>query len=399
MSATDTNITRMPGRLVDFASSLFSTYWTRRLVTNLSAAVFGLFILFIAAVPFLHPEYNWDMAPYLAIAMEDQITDPVQLHEKVWGIMKAGATEDQFRQLTTANAYNIAQYANPEFFQSQLVFYRVKIGYTWLIKTFGPSVGYVETTQIINTISVLIIGAVMMLWMRREKMFQSALVLGPIMLLGSFLTMAQLAMPDLLGTALFVLAAYLIRLGKDWWSVPILLAAYLARPDMIIFLFALLLAAALYGGRVLPALVTFVLAGAVYGPISAAGQHPGWWAHYYFTNVEIQNDMRGFDPDFSVVAYLRGLVRGFTSSFRFHEWLTLFALLVLGWLALLRAGRVPKHGVVAVLLAAQILCIGGKFVVFPLPESRVYFPYIVLMTMMLLELWKPRFDMEKTQAS
>jgi hypothetical protein len=385
---------RVPGRIVDIASALFRSIMTQRFVTWMSGAMFALFIAFMAAVPFLHPEYNWDMAPYLAVALEEEIPDPAALHEKVWGMMKAGATEDQFRQLTTANAYNMAEYANPDFFHSQLVFYRVKVAYTTLIKELGPVIGYVETTQLINTVSVIIIGAALMLWLRREKMLQSALVLGPVMLLGSFLTMAQLAMPDLLGTAILILAVYLVRIGKDWWAVPLLFAAFLVRTDMIIFLFALVLASAALGGRVLPALAAFVLALAAYGPISDGAGHPGWWTHYYFTNVEIQNDMRGFHPDFSLKDYIEGLVRGITSSFRFHHWLTLFALLLVGWLALLRAGKVPRHGVVATLLTAQVLCIVGKFVVFPLPESRVYFAYILLMAVLLLEVWKPRFDLE-----
>lgn len=399
MTISETAVGRVPGRIVDLAAFLFRSVMTERLVTWVAGAGFALFIALLAAVPFLHPEYNWDMAPYLAVAMEEEIPDPVALHEKVWGMMKAGASADQFHQLTTANGYNRAQYAEPLLFQSQLVFYRVKIAYTTLIRELGPVIGYVETTQWINALSVLVIGAVLMLWLRREKMMQSALVLAPVMLLGGFLTMAQLAMPDLLGTAILILGVYLVRSGRDWWAVPFLFAAFLVRTDMIIFLFALLLATMAFGGRVLPALTAFVLAAAAYGPISDGAGHPGWWAHYYFTNVEIQNDMRGFQPDFSVKDYVEGFVRGITSSFRWHHWLTLFALLIFGWLATLRAGRMPRFGVLPTLFAAQVLCVAGKFAVFPLPESRVYFAYVLVMAVLLLEAWKPRFDLEGSAAA
>src|SRR5687768_9779661 len=107
---------------------------TQRFVTWASGAVFAAFIALMALTPFLHPAYNWDLAPYLAIAMEDDIPDHAELHKKVWDIMEAGATPDQFNQLKTVNDYNKAQYANPEFFFSQLVLYRVKIGYTTLLK-------------------------------------------------------------------------------------------------------------------------------------------------------------------------------------------------------------------------------------------------------------------------
>ncbi|MBS9720830.1 hypothetical protein JYU29_09035 [Tianweitania sp. BSSL-BM11] len=391
--------THFAASLLDWGSRLLHAVLTQRVVTIAAGVIFVLFILALAAVPFLHPDYNWDLTAYLAIAMENTITDHDELHRTVWGIMQAGATEDQFRQLTTVNAYNMAQYANPEFFYSQLVFYRVKIAYTMLLREFGPIIGYVETTQWINTLSVLVIGAVLMLWMRRAQILQSALLIIPLMLLGGFLWMAQLAVPDMLGTAVMLVGVYLIRIGRDWWAVPLLFLGFLIRTDMIIFLFALILASALLGGRILPVLTAFVLATLAYAPISHIGAHPGWWTHFYFTNVEIQNDMRGFHPPFSLLAYIEGVLRGVSSSFRFQNWLTVFVMLVLAWLVLLRANRVPRQGITVILLTASILGIGGKFVVFPLPESRVYFPYLVVLGLSLLELWRPRFDLEGRAAA
>jgi hypothetical protein len=399
MSTTDIVATsptaRFTAPLLDAGHWLLRAALTQRNVTIGAGLIFVLFIAFLAAVPFLHPEYNWDMAPYLAVAMEHTIADPAELHRTVWGMMQAGATEDQFRALTTANSYNIAQYASPEMFHSQLVFYRVKIAYTTLLREFGPLIGYVQTTQWINTLSVLAIGVVLTLWLRRAQMMQAALMLIPLMLLGSFLTMAQLAMPDLMGTAIMVVGVYCLRSGRDWWAVPLLFIGFLTRTDMIIYLFALVLASAAFGGRMAPVLTAFALAVLAYVPVSQAGDHPGWWTHYYFTNVEIQNDMRGFHPDFSVVDYMKGLVRGVTSSFRFHNWLTLFAMMMLGWVVLLRAGRIPRSGITIVLITASILGIAGKFVVFPLAESRVYFPYLLILGISLLELWRPRFDLEQ----
>lgn len=396
MAISETSAGGLPGRLVDNLASLFRAVMTQRFVTWVSGAIFAAFIALMALTPFLHPAYNWDLAPYLAIAMEDDIPDHAELHKKVWDIMEAGATPDQFNQLKTVNDYNKAQYANPEFFFSQLVLYRVKIGYTTLLKVFGPTLGYVETTQIINALSTLAIGVVLMLWLRRENIMQGALVLGPMMLMAGFIFMTQLAVPDLLGTALLLTGAYLLRTGRDWWAVPFLFLAFVVRTDVIILLFALVLATMMFGGRVLPKLAAFVLAAAFYVPISSHGGHPGWWAHYYFTNVQIQNDLRGFAPDFSVVDYIKGQLRGISSSFRFNNWLELFAVVTLAWLVLLRHGQVPRSGVVTMLLAAQFLAIGGKFLVFPLPESRVYFPYMVIIVITLLELWRPRFDLETT---
>lgn len=387
---------RYVAAILGFGGRLLRSALTQRTVTVAAGVIFVLFILALAVVPFLHPDYNWDLTAYLAIAMENTISDHAALHRTVWGIVQAGASEDQFRQLTTVNAYNMAQYADPEMFYSQLVFYRVKIAYTMLLREFGPIIGYVQTTQWINALSVLVIGAVLMLWMRRVRIMQSALLVIPIMLLSGFLGIAQLAVPDMLGTAVMMIAIYCLRVGRDWWAVPLLFLGFLIRTDMIIFLFALILASAAFGGRIWPVLTAFVLAALAYAPVAHLGAHPGWWTHFYFTNVEIQNDMRGFHPPFSVLAYLHGVLRGVASSFRLQNWLAVFALLLLGWLVLLRAGRIPRQGITVILIAAAILGIAGKFVVFPLPESRVYFPYLLVLGLSLCELWKPRFDLEQS---
>ena len=64
------------------------------------------------------------------------------------------------------------------------------------------------------------------------------------------------------------------------------------------------------GRRKLPLLLTFLASLVVYVALSKAGGHPGWWPHFYFSCVEMQNSLIGFHPDFSLGAFLRGYARG-----------------------------------------------------------------------------------------
>lgn len=381
------------GLIVRIGGSL-EQWVTPGLVQFAAPTLFALVMLAVAIGALVKPEYNWDMAPYIAVALEEEIPDPAALHPHVWGLMEESASPGQFHKLRYGNPYNIAQYENADFFNSQLGMYRVKWGYIEALRVLGPIIGYIEATQVINFISVLIFGTVLILWMRRFHAIEGLLILAPFMLATDFLTMAQLANPDLMTFSAFLVAVYLLRTGKDWWAVPAMLAAFAIRPDGIIFIFALLLATVLLGGRKLPMLTTFALAVAGYFLITHNSGHPGWWPHFVFSNLELQNDMRGFEPPFDIMVYIKSLVRGISVGIRYGTWVAVSALLLLSWVLLRRAGKEPK-GTAAKLLLAMILCIGGKFITFPLPDDRVYFLYILLAAVLLIESWKPRFDLAR----
>ncbi|MEX3009967.1 hypothetical protein [Hoeflea sp. TYP-13] len=363
-------------------------------VRVVAPVLFALVIIAVAVGALVKPEHNWDMAPYIAVAMENEIADPEALHARVWGIMETAASPAQFHTLTMGNAYNMAQYENAAFFNSQLGMYRVKYGYIEYLRLLGPIVGYVEATQIINAVCVLVIGLVLLLWLRRYNAIEGTLILAPFMLATGFLTMGQLANPDLMTFAAFLVAVYLLRTGQDWWAVPVMLIAFAIRPDGIIFIFALLLATLMIGGRKLPMLSAFALALVGYFLITRNSGHPGWWPHFVFSNVELQNDMNSFDPAFSIETYIKALVRGVSVAIRYNVWLAISAILLLCWVVLRRTGKEPV-GVAATLLLAQVLCVAGKFASFPLPDDRVYFLYVLLTAVLLIESWKPRFDLAR----
>ncbi|WP_136656421.1 hypothetical protein [Nitratireductor sp. XY-223] len=358
--------------------------------------LFLLVIIAVAVSALVEPEHNWDMAPYIAVALERDIQDPAALHKRVWGIMESAASADQFHTLTQGSQYNIEQYTNPENFHSQLGMYRVKYGYVAYLRFLGPIMGYVEATQAVNAVSVLVIGLVLLMWLYRSDAADGLLLLAPFMLAMGFLTMAQIAVPDLMTFAAFLVAVFLLRTGHEWPAVPVLLVAFAIRPDGIILIFALLLAYLFLDGRWLPLAIAFALSLAGYVLITRGGGHPGWWPHFVFSNVEMQSNMNGFDPQFSIATYLKALVRGVFVAIRDNVWLALGAILMLGWAVLRRAGREPR-GIAATLLLAQLLCVGGKFVTFPLPDDRVYFLYLLLAAVLLLESWKPRFDLAKSR--
>ncbi len=364
--------------------------------TILDRAALTLFVLFVIAIAIIgvkKPEYNWDMAPYIAAAIKTDTISNEELHRKTWGMIEARASESQVYKLQAGNPYNLYQYQNPDAFVSMLPMYEVKIAYIATIRALTNLMDAVDAPVWISVISALIFGALVLWWMQQGGFLQGAPVVISIMLLSGYFYMARIATPDLLFAVFCLGGIYLMLRGRENLALPLLFTAFMIRPDNIIFLFALLLAAIAFNSKKTGAFALFAASLATYFWITGGNDHPGWWTHFYFSNVEIQNTMVGFKPDFSLTAYLKGLMRGISVSLQNNNWPKLMLVLIFAWALLARAGKLPDKKASA-MLATIVLTFGGKFIVFPLPDDRTYFVYIVAFTLILLETWKPRLDLD-----
>jgi hypothetical protein len=227
--------------------------------------------------------------------------------------------------------------------------------------------------------------------MRHGDFVQAAPLLVALLLMSGFFYMPRIATPDMMFAALCLAGIYFLLRNRELAALPFLFAAFLVRPDNIIFLFALCLAAIVFNQKKTGLFLLFGLAFATYFWITSGNNHPGWWPHFYFSNVEIQNTMVGFNPDFSLMIYVKGLLRGIMVSMQNNNWLKLMLVLVYAWRLLVRADKAPGRRATAMLVSI-LLCFAGKFVVFPLPDDRTYFVYVISFAMILLQTWRPRLD-------
>jgi hypothetical protein len=83
---------------------------------------------------------------------------------------------------------------------------------------------------------------------------------------------------------------------------------------------ALCIAAVAFNQRKSGLFLLFGAALATYFWITSGNNHPCWWAHFYFSNVEIQSTMTGFDPEFSIAEYFKGIARGISVSLQNNNW-------------------------------------------------------------------------------
>jgi hypothetical protein len=260
-----------------------------------------------------------------------------------------------------------------------------------LLRLLEPVTGLVNASLLLSILPAVGFGLLSLWWLKREDALQGAFLLVPVLLIADYSRMTSAVTPDMLLGLVSLAALYRLLRGRDVLAGVLLFVSVFIRPDNIILIFALLIAAVLFGWKKLPMLVTFVASLVACVVISKAGGHPGWWAHFYFSCVEIQNSMANFHPDFSLVTFLKGYARGVIVSLQNNDWPALLALLVAAWALLNKYGRMGagRENALAFALAIGAL---GKFASFPLPDDRFYFVFIAGLAVVLIAAWKPRFD-------
>ncbi|MFN3549412.1 MAG: hypothetical protein ACK4U0_18150 [Mesorhizobium sp.] len=374
------------------AEALVAAVTKRTVLDRLAVLFMALVIAGVAAYSWLRPAYNWDMVAYVATALENRIDDPVQLHDRTWAEIEPGAREAQLYHLKFSNPYNLHQWKNPEDFQSQLSMYRVKVLYVGMLRWLEPVTGLATASILLSIVPSIAFGALCLWWFVREGAQQGLLLLVPFLAIADFITMTTMVTPDMLLAVMSLGAVLLLFRGRDALAGALLFASIFVRPDNIILIFALLIAAVLFGWRLLPMLATFVASFAACLLISNLGDHPGWWAHFYFSCVQIQNSMAGFSPDFSLVDFAKGYMRGVMVALTANDWPALLLVLLVGWAMLACTRRIAAGRINALVFALAIGTL-GKFASFPLPDDRFYFTFIAAMGLLLIAAWKPRIDL------
>ncbi len=363
----------------------------RTLIERLAGGLFMAMIVLIAVYSWVRPDYNWDMLAYVGSALENRYEDPVDLHREAWGEIISGAREGQLYNLQYGNPYNVHQWENPADFQSQLSMFRVKVAYVEALRLLEPLFGLTRASLLLNIVPLLGIGWLALRWLRAEEALQAAVFLAPALVLADLTRMSTAVTPDLMLALLSLVAIYWLSKGKDTAACLLLFISVLVRPDNIILVFALLLTAIVFGWRKLPFALTFAASFLVCLAIEKFSGHPGWWPHFYFSCVQIQNSMINFAPDFSLLDMARGYARGVMMALTADDWPGLYLVLVAAWALLHRAGRMGTGRANALMFALAIGTL-GKFASFPLPDDRFYFVFIAGMLFIVLTRWKPRFD-------
>jgi hypothetical protein len=183
--------------------------------------------------------------------------------------------------------------------------------------------------------------------------------------------------------ALLSLGLFLHDRGKVWIGALALSMATLVRSDTIVFLAAWGVLSLLFNLRQWSVIAAFLASLIAYPFVTGSAGHPGFWPHFVFSTTEQALTMSGFDPAFSVGIYLHAFAVGVVRTLTETSWPAAIALLLPVWVWLKKSGDgwTTKEDVLVIALVAGVF---GRFILFPLPDTRIHGAYLAPMLMAML---------------
>lgn len=352
--------------------TLNAIYW--RHAGLFSIIVLAGFAAMMAGLWHFRPIYNWDTLAYLASTVMDRMGgDAAQIHAYAYSTVRDLVPAADFAELTQTDPFRIRQFADPNAFLSMLGMYEVKWLFVLLLKGLVPIFGPLGAFEVINGGALLILVVSIGLWLESTRLSGYApLVIGLLFLL-QFQGFAVTQQPDFLGNSLLVAALLSYDRRRDVMGSVLLIAAVLVRPDQVAVAGVVMACAWFLRDRnILVFVATFVICLVAYIVISQSLHPTGWWPHFWFSTYQIQEDMTGFEPAFSLIVYLKAVGANIYRSLFLNTWLGAYVLAV-GWGGILYFRNVLPSRRRQALLLAMLLAIAAKFVIFPLHDGRIYF--------------------------
>ena len=263
----------------------------------LAALISGIYATWFAQ----RPLYNWDMIPYVAIALLDAGQPADTLREKTYDIIKESTPVERHEFLLGGSNYKKDTYIrgadyrymvarDSKIFANQLPFYTVKPVYPALMSLFvRAGVNPVTATMVISGAAYAAICLLLYVWISRWLNPAISLVITALLSLNPILTpLAQLATPDALSVFVLLLGTFFVFETKFLRSgIGIFIASILIRPENIIYAFIFLgFLAAIRKLPLTSCAIGLCVAFGIYFAETRLSQNYGWSTLFYFTFID-----------------------------------------------------------------------------------------------------------------
>jgi hypothetical protein len=377
---------------------------SRWLSALLGLAALALFFLGLARTVrqlAAHPELNWDMLPAMALALEWEVKDPVELHRRTYALAATELPPEAYAELT-APGVRAVRAQDPAAFHEHLAFYRARALYSIAVRLLHRQGMPLSAATWWIPLGCYVLVAFLVLGWAASRL---PLGLAALFALGiahtpALLNQANTSSADGLATLFVCLGAWaLIERRLFPVAAGMLTLALGARPDTLVligFLAATLFLLLPRDERPgVPALLLWLVAsgGVVYWLAQFAGEY-GWWPLMQISFVEkaVHPAALPTVPDWH--EYLAILTRqlealpgdGYvtTPAGEVTGSTAVFAYAALGVLALALAWKVELR--VAALVLALLLAYLVRYLLFPQIWDRFFAPFYTLVPLALLSL-------------
>ena len=205
--------------------------------------IFFLSLIMLINIYFIKPAYNWDLIPYVGVALSFEKNENKSVSKDTFELIKKNVPPDVFENLIGSKIksknYRNEIYINPVYFDQQLPFYSIKPIYP--LTMYGLSkigINLIDGSILISKFSYFLLGLLIWIWLRQTfNAFFSFIFTSLIVSTPYVLNLASYSTPDALASFLVVLGLFFgFGLSSSRLSKCIFLVIILVRPDNFIFL-------------------------------------------------------------------------------------------------------------------------------------------------------------------
>jgi hypothetical protein len=350
------------------------------------------------------PAMSYDMLDYMALALEWEEDDVVEVHRRTFTLAAAELPPEAYAALVGGTRFREAMRADPLKFDQNLAIHRGRILYSlavYLLYKLGAPLS--AATWYVSQFFFAASALFLLVWTRRHlalapaALASLALVISP-----PLLALAPASMADSMTLFLILLAAYAwIELEAFRPAALVLTFAILVRPEVVLLIFASAAALWLFVERERRPSTRFLALWLAGSALLVAGlrrwtDDPGWWPVYlisFYGRADGRlEDLPGLDAtlywkklaenaaDLVYVGYLPvgPIVNGSTYTLAYAG----FALVGLLLAARSAAARELQHH--RALLVALLASCAARYFLFPYLWDRYYVHFLVLVPLLLL---------------
>lgn len=205
-------------------------------VATWSYIICSVVVLLIVAASIIlarRPYYNWDMFPYMALAMEQSDRPFKETHQEVYGASKEIMPPSDFDAISSRQPELMK---DAQAFEAILPYFQIKPGYNLLVSVFYKlGVHPLTATWLPSNLSYLAIGLMLFFWMRRTGPIIIATMLSLLVIATPVMTnLARYSSPDMMCAALTLAALLFILTSHTTAGLSMLTAVVTVRPDAAI---------------------------------------------------------------------------------------------------------------------------------------------------------------------
>lgn len=354
-------------------------------------SLYFIFLLSAGVFAYKRPHYNWDMLPYMALVLRQDVSGFDKVHQLTYRIARENLPSDDYNYFVQGE-YRKNLNENPTAFYNTLPFYAVKPLYiqaTYLFYKTGFSLP--AATVMPSILFYILTGLLMLYWLTKYlNLFWSFAAGILIMAFGFMISLARLSSPDSMSTFFLLAAIFFImeRHSVIWMSVFLLLSLF-TRLDNIIpcvvipgFLF--------FTGRYQMKIklnqflaLLAILTVSYFGIVVVTMKPFGWGLFYYPTFMRNLDQFHTSQAVFSLNEYLIVAITGAKRAIEFYNFIPfLFIFLLIIYTPGIRFKVLDDDKSLAALLMLIILF---RFILYPDLSDRFNAAYYLTFMLILVK--------------